>query len=86
MRGYTQMSDSNEPIQSEESQEPKPIVLIIQVSPDGKIQINGPIANKLLCYSMLEGARDAVHEYHMNQNKIVKPTGGLINYLRNGKH
>lgn len=31
--------------------------------PDGRVNINGPIANKLLCYGLLEIARDLVKDY-----------------------
>ena len=37
--------------------------LVIRVSTDGRIQVSGPIHDKLLCYGLLESARDAIKEH-----------------------
>ena len=39
------------------------IVLTITMQPDGEIQISGPLGNKVLCYGMIEAAKDAVRDY-----------------------
>jgi hypothetical protein len=37
--------------------------LTIQVQPNGGVSVSGPIQDKLLCYGMLECARDAIREH-----------------------
>jgi hypothetical protein len=37
--------------------------MTIEMLEDGRIQVHGPIENKLLCYGLLELAKDAVREY-----------------------
>lgn len=36
--------------------------LIITVTEQGEVSVTGPIANRMLCYSMLEMARDVVRD------------------------
>ncbi len=43
--------------------------LTINLSPQGGVQVLGPITNKGLCYMMLELARDAIRDF--NQSKEV---------------
>ena len=43
-----------------QQQRPK---LIIEVLEDGRVNVNGPINDKVLCYGLLEVARDAIYEY-----------------------
>jgi len=38
------------------------VVLTITLNTDGTFNINGPIYDRGLCYSMLEMARDAIYE------------------------
>jgi hypothetical protein len=46
--------------------------LVIELSPDGRqVLVTGPLNNKLLCYSLLEGARDAIKDYV--PSSIVRP-------------
>ncbi len=53
--------------------------LSIELLPDGNITINGPIDNKLLCYGMLESAKDAIREYvaKKNESQILRPALNL---------
>ncbi len=37
--------------------------LVIEFDNLGDINVNGPITNKMLCYGMLENARDVVMNY-----------------------
>ena len=37
--------------------------LVIEMLPDGRVNVNGPIGNKTLCYGMLEAAKDAIRDY-----------------------
>lgn len=68
-----------------EKQEDNPIVMIIHLAKDGKISVNGPLQNKILCYGMIESARDAVNEFHAKQNasNIVKANGhGIMDFVK----
>lgn len=38
--------------------------LIITINPDGSVSVNGPINDKVICYGMLEAAKDAIREHH----------------------
>ena len=60
--------------------------LIITLSPDGQIQVNGPIDNKLLCYGMLDSAKDAIRDRLAQQTSEIEiADSGLINRL-DGAH
>jgi len=51
----------------------------IVMTDNGQIAVNGSIENKLLAYGLLEAAREAVSEFHKNQDKkIVAPPLGLV--------
>jgi hypothetical protein len=42
----------------------------------GAINVNGPIQNLVLCYGMLESAKDVIRQYVKdNQSAIVRPSG-----------
>lgn len=44
----------------------------------GQVQVNGPIANAMLCYGLLEAAKDSIRNYVTAQNsdrRIVTPVG-----------
>ena len=43
--------------------------LILELRPDGSLQISGPIGNKQLCYGMLEMGKDAVRDYNAEQSR-----------------
>ncbi len=51
--------------------------LTIILHPDGRVSVEGPIKDKILCYGMLEMARQAVHEYKI-AGKIVAPKIPLV--------
>lgn len=42
----------------------------------GQMQISGPIDDKMLCYAILESAKDAVREHHAERERKMK--GGLV--------
>jgi hypothetical protein len=55
--------------------------LIITVdSATGNTSVSGPIDNQLLCYGMLQVARDAILERKQKQaeSRIIQPEPGLI--------
>lgn len=84
-----------EPIKPEETEEKQPQnpILIIEMMPDGGVVVNGPIRLKGLVYGMLEQAKDAIHEYHLEQKyklsktvDIVKSNGhGMMDFVRRFK-
>jgi hypothetical protein len=45
--------------------------LIINIDEKGQINVTGPIENKLLCYGILECARQAIQNYV--PSPIIKP-------------
>ena len=64
---------------------PKGVTLSITFNPDGTVSVTGPIQDKAICYSMLEMARDAICEKHM-ETRIVRPKGGIMNFMRTNGH
>jgi len=46
-------------------------VLTITLEDDGKINVNGPVQDKILCFGLLKIAEFAVKEYV--HNKVVVP-------------
>jgi hypothetical protein len=50
--------------------------LTVRMDNTGRISITGPLENKILCYGLLEAARDAIHAAG-DQPKIV-PVSGII--------
>lgn len=60
------------------------IVMQIMMTKEGQLKVVSPIiADKAACYGILELAKDAIREAHKPQ--IIKP-GGMLNFVRNGKH
>ena len=39
------------------------VKLTIELMSDGSISVNGPINNTLLCYGLLESAKDAIRDH-----------------------
>ena len=46
-----------------------PITLKIELDEQGQISISGPIHDKILCYGLLESAKDAVREHVAKEAK-----------------
>lgn len=46
--------------------------LIIELMPDGRVNMNGPLGNKTLCYGLLEVAKDIVRDWTKDNEKRVK--------------
>lgn len=83
------MGDNGE-IKKEEisqTQEPKPITpitLVILLLPEGRVTVTGPINDRLLCYGMLEMAKEIIKDFK-DAKKIDADIGknhNLINFLR----
>ena len=47
--------------------------LIIRIDDAGQLSVSGPIDNKIVCYGLLEAARDAVQAHHDQAKKLVHP-------------
>lgn len=43
------------------------VVLTITMDKDGSVRVSGPIGNKVLCYGILESAREAIADWHKAQ-------------------
>jgi hypothetical protein len=52
--------------------------LIITMNAGGQVQVNGPIANRMLCYAMLEFARDAIRDYKPAEKPAIIPINGFM--------
>jgi len=48
--------------------------LTIKLSADGKVTVSGPIHEKLVCYGLLEAAKDAIREFGAQSSSIVPAT------------
>ena len=51
--------------------------LIITMSPSGSVSVTGPIANKAICYGMLEAAKDAIREYVEKNKSVIVPAPAM---------
>ncbi len=59
------------------------VELKITMDDAGRISVNGPIANKMLCYGMLEFAKDAIRAFAEKPSPIVQlPPGATVPRLR----
>lgn len=59
----------------EAQQQPPPIVLTITLNPDGHLSFTGPTHDPILCYGLLELAKDGLRRLHAP--RIVRPPGTL---------
>ena len=65
-------------------EEPKPVQLIITLLPDGKVNLTGPITNKMFCYGLLEMAREILYDFSKAQKiDLIKPTShSIMDFVR----
>ena len=56
------------------------IELTVLLDEEGGVSVRGPVQDKVLCYGLLEGAKDAIKAWHEAQNKssLVTPNGSGI--------
>jgi hypothetical protein len=47
--------------------------IVITMTNKGQINMNGPIDDKMLCYGLLEIAKEVVKTHNDNKAKIVRP-------------
>ena len=60
--------------------EPK-FVLTVALMHNGSVVVNGPIQDRILCYGLLEAARDAIRDFKPDQAQQIQvvPEMPLIN-------
>lgn len=46
--------------------------IVVSMDEKGNVSVNGPIENKIVCYGMLEVARQAVEKFNP-QKKTIQP-------------
>jgi hypothetical protein len=54
-----------------------PLQLLITMEDSGQVRVDGPIGNKVLCFGLLEIAKEAVREYAEKNQKLVVPVSGM---------
>lgn len=58
------------------------IQLIIELDAQGSIHVGGPIHDKVLCYGLLEAAKDAIREHvAMKAREKTIKTNGVVDIL-----
>jgi hypothetical protein len=63
------------------------VQLVITLSPDGNVNVQGPIENKLLCYGLLEAAKDAIRNFDPARKPgLLLPRMGVEVPKANGPH
>lgn len=50
-----------------------PVQLVITLTDEGQLNVSGPIDNKMLCYGILEVAKEVVAERARQSQKLVQP-------------
>ncbi|MFW6206963.1 MAG: hypothetical protein ACOC5J_03420 [Gemmatimonadota bacterium] len=48
----------------------------IRLTDEGEVRVRGPLQNPLLCYGLLEAAKDAIRENKATGPRIQPPTDG----------
>jgi hypothetical protein len=66
------------------------IELTIQMDPSGNVSINGPIDNTILCYGLLEVARDLLKNHRdkkqqMTASIVAPTTSDIVRLHPNGR-
>lgn len=56
--------------------------LVITMYEDQSIKVDGPIGERVLCYGMLECAKDALFEYAADCKRKKSNGHGIINFVR----
>lgn len=51
---------------------PEGLKLTIKVV-NGQVMVDGPVGDKLICYALLEAAKDAVRDFVASQQKRIVP-------------
>lgn len=85
--GGEALNGSGEPSGGEVKQEitPETVVarLVIEMRADSSVRVEGCIADKVLSYGLLQAAKDAIFERHLQTKLVPVQTGGrMLNFLR----
>ena len=56
---------SESPPEQPEKADPIPFTMTIVMQPNGSVNLTAPFQNKILCYGLLEIARDIVRDYQV---------------------
>jgi hypothetical protein len=51
-----------------------PVRLTITIDEHGRMNVQGPLENKVLCYGLLEIAREVVQNHKPVERSLVQPT------------
>ena len=56
------------------------VKLVIEMDAAGNVSLNGPIENRMICYGLLEVARDMIHEMYTKKlgKKIALAPAGVL--------
>lgn len=62
---------------------PQGLQLVIHLSPNGQVQVAGPIDNQILCYGLLELGSDALkaHFEKLTQRSAIVPVKPMDPFL-----
>lgn len=52
--------------------------IVIEMTDDGQFNVHAPLQDKILCYGLLEAARDVIKDYEPPETRIAVPPAGLI--------
>ena len=47
--------------------------LVIELMPDGQLSLQGPLQDKILCYGLLELAKEVISKHKSEANPIAMP-------------
>jgi hypothetical protein len=60
----------------------QPVELVVRLNAAGKVEVTGPIEQRLLCYGLLEVARDVIGAYTPAEQRIVPPPPGALSIIK----
>jgi hypothetical protein len=64
----------------------QPVELVIKLTPTGQVTVTGPIEQRLLCYGLLEVARDVIGAHNPTEQRIVPPPAGGLSMIKGNGH
>lgn len=53
------------------------ITLTITMGDDGQVAVNGPLGDKLICYGLLELAKESIEQWNRDHARRVQPVALL---------
>jgi hypothetical protein len=59
--------------------------IVITFRKDEKVHMTGPLDEKMLCYGMLEMARDIVRAHNQGEKKMVEVPNLVLDHTRVGR-